>query len=143
MKFLSFLFGLFRKPAAPKPRIVVDGSNVMHWGGDPSVKVLHSVLADLSGPIVFFDANVGYKLMGKHMDAEDLAPLLGLTPTQITIAPSGTQADGLLLDYAAKHRLRVVSNDRFRDWTVKHRWVRKKGRVVRGDWKSGRVVWAG
>ena len=145
MKLLSFILSLlgsfFRSQPKQVARVVVDGSNVMHWGGDPDEGVLRAVLDTLADPVIFFDANVGYKLQGKHMDAVDLAAMLGLSATQIVIVPSGTQADGALLDFAAAHGLPVISNDRFRDWTVQHRWVRKKGRVMRGTYKQGSVIW--
>ena len=62
--------------AKPRPVIVVDGSNVMHWNDDvPSVRTLTLVLADLTArgfaPHVFFDANVGYKLWGRSISARD------------------------------------------------------------------------
>ncbi|MGO4916873.1 NYN domain-containing protein [Pseudogemmobacter sp. W21_MBD1_M6] len=138
---------VLRPKAAVPPRgrrIVVDGSNVMHWRAEaPSLDVLHRVLAELVKaefvPVVFFDANVGYKLSGRHMDAAELATLLGISPAQVQISPSGTPADPMLLDYASRNGLRVVSNDRFRDWRVKFRKVGTKGFLIRGRYAEGRV----
>ena len=46
--------------------MIVDGSNVMHWGGEASLTILNTVLTALANrnllAIVYFDANVGYKL---------------------------------------------------------------------------------
>lgn len=125
-------------------RIVVDGSNVMHWGAnEPSLDVLRRVLTELIKaefvPVIFFDANVGYKVSGQHMDAAELAALLGVRSAQVQISPSGTPADPMLLDYATRNGLRVVSNDRFRDWTVKFRKVGTKGFLIRGRYAEGRV----
>ena len=125
--------------------IVVDGSNVMHWGGDPSVKVLRAIVADLRAqgyrPRMFFDANVGYKLADRHMSEGQVAKRIGVPPSDVTIVPSGEPADPFLLKDAETRSLTVVSDDRFRDWTVAYPWVRKKGRIKRGKWISGAVKW--
>ena len=132
---------LFRKP---RPVIVVDGSNVMHWQGDmPSVKTLTLVLSDLTtrgfAPHVFFDANVGYKLFNRAIDHRDLAYQLDLAPSQITLAPSRTPADPLLIGYAIKAGVRVVSNDKFMDWRAEFPQIRSKGFLVPGKLKGVRV----
>lgn len=128
----------------PKPVIVVDGSNVMHWRDDvPSVKTLALVLSDLTArgfaPHVFFDANVGYKLWGRSISARDLAFQLDLKPGQITLAPSRTPADPLLIGYAIGAGVRVVSNDRFMDWRDQFPPIRDKGFLVPGKVKGERV----
>ena len=123
--------------AKPRPVIVVDGSNVMHWNDDvPSVRTLTLVLADLTArgfaPHVFFDANVGYKLWGRSISARDLAFQLDLKPGQITLAPSRTPADPLLIGYAIGAGVRVVSNDRFMDWRGQFPGLGDKGFLVPG-----------
>ena len=128
----------------PKPVIVVDGSNVMHWRDDvPSVKTLALVLSDLTArgfaPHVFFDANVGYKLFDRAIDAGDLAWQLDLKPSQITLAPSRTPADPLLIAHAIKVGVPVVSNDRFMDWRDQFPPIRDKGFLVPGKVKGERV----
>ena len=130
--------------AKPRPVIVVDGSNVMHWRDDvPSVRTLTLVLADLTArgfaPHVFFDANVGYKLWGRSISARDLAFQLDLKPGQITLAPSRTPADPLLIGYAIGAGVRVVSNDRFMDWRDQFPPIRDKGFLVPGKVKGERV----
>jgi hypothetical protein len=130
--------------AKPKPVIVVDGSNVMHWRDDvASVKTLTLVLADLTtrgfAPHIFFDANVGYKLFNRAIDARDLAHQLGLAPSQITLAPSRTPADPLLIAHAVLAGVRVVSNDRFMDWRDQFPRVRDKGFLVPGKLRGERV----
>ena len=132
---LARLFARFL--AKPRPVIVVDGSNVMHWQGDvPSVKTLTLVLTDLTArgfaPHVFFDANVGYKLFDRVVSSDELALRLDLKPTQITFAPSRTPADPLLIAHAIKAGVRVVSNDRFMDWREQFPAVRGKGFLVPG-----------
>ena len=79
-----FLLRVRRKqkyaPEGPPPNaIAVDGSNVMHWGGEPSAKVLRKVLSALIEggyePILFFDANVGYVLDNRYYAPRELARL--------------------------------------------------------------------
>ncbi len=137
-----------RTPASDTPppnAIVLDGSNVMHWNGDPSAKVLSRVLRDLEKkgltPIVFFDANVGYKLGDQYMDEARLGRLIKLPPEQICVVAKGVVADEMLLAFAAHHGLRVVSNDRYRDWRVTYPHLAKKGSVVRGEFTEGAVKW--
>ncbi|MEE9427491.1 MAG: hypothetical protein V3V25_05005 [Paracoccaceae bacterium] len=127
--------------------IVVDGSNVMYWGGEPSVQVLNRVLVALEerglNPMVFFDANVGYKLWDRHANARHVAPKIGVAVDRVVIAPSGTTADELLLDFAIKNGLRVVSNDRFLDWRVQFPQILGKGFLVKGRWQQGSVMLQG
>jgi hypothetical protein len=156
--FLGYLWQLrqwlWRKEQAPvQPRtrqgkpIVVDGSNVMHWGGDPSLMVVKRVIGALKErgfePIVYFDANVGYKLTNKHIDGSDMAVELGLPKDDVTLAPSGTPADPILLKHAADDGMRVVTNDRFLDWKQDFPKLRDKGFLVKGRWQQGSVILLG
>ena len=119
----------------------------MHWGGDPSAQVLSCVLRDLEKkgftPIVFFDANVGYVLGDQYMDEARLGRMIKLPAEQICVVSKGVVADEMLLSFASDHGLRVVSNDRYRDWRVQFPHLTKKGTVLRGDYKSGSVAWRG
>lgn len=128
----------------PANAIVVDGSNVMHWSGKPSLNVLAAVLrvARDKGyePIVFFDANVGYKVGERYYDELALAPLIGVRFDHICVVDSGVVADESLLMFARDHRCRVITNDRFRDWRGKFPHLAKKDALVRGHWRSGNPV---
>ncbi len=133
------------KSAGQRRKILVDGSNVMHWGGDPSALVVARVVLDLETkglvPYVCFDANAGYKLAGRYMKARDLVPLIGLPAHRILVVDKGVVADEVLLQEAEERDLQVVTNDRFRDWTDQHPWVKDHKRFRRGTWKEGSVVW--
>ncbi|MCG3266993.1 hypothetical protein [Yoonia sp. I 8.24] len=145
----------FRRGTAkePTPRarvgkpIVVDGSNVMHWGGDPSLMVLQRVIGALKErgyePIVYFDANVGYKLSKKRANDQAMAAELGLPADDVTLVPSGTPADPILLKHAAEDDMRVVTNDRFLDWKQDFPKLRDKGFLVKGRWQQGSVILLG
>ncbi len=128
-----------------KEGVIVDGSNVMHWGGDPSVKALQAVIGSLIArrlePFVVFDANVGYKLSDRYLDDAPMAEMIGLSADRVLVVEKGVSADERILAMAREHDACVVSNDRFRDWTVKHPWVRKKGRMMRGTYRNGAVKW--
>ncbi len=131
----------------PQKNIVVDGSNVMHWNGEPSALILNHVLVALDekglNPMVFFDANVGYKLWDRHANARHIAPEIGVKVDRVVVAPSGTTADELLLDFAVDNGLRVVTNDRFLDWRVQFPRAGERGFLVKGQWKQGSVVLRG
>ena len=130
---------------APDRAIVVDGSNVMHWGGEPSAKVLSQVLRAVEAkglrPMVFFDANVGYKLAASFLDAHELSLLIGVKSSQIHVVDKGVVADETILAYSAKNRLRIVSNDRYREWRSQFPHVAKKGQMLRGEYRDGAVIW--
>ena len=150
---LLWLAGLWRggwslphRRTRPEPRwIVVDGSNVMHWADNaPMLGVVASVLADLKGrgfyPLIWFDANVGYKVEGRYIGPDRLARHLRLDPRQVSVAPRGTPADPLLLTDAQRLNARIVTNDRFRDWAESHPRVAEPGFLIRGGWRLGRVT---
>ena len=142
---------LWRRQATPRggrrgagPTILVDGSNVMHWNGEASSLVLARVVAALRArgerPHVYFDANAGYKLGKGYLGPAALGAMIGLPAQRVTVADRGTPADPLLLAHAARSRLRVLSNDRFRDWRVQFPQAARKGAIVRGDWRGGAPV---
>ncbi len=139
-------------PLAPQDKlppnaILVDGSNVMHWGPEPSAKILAQVLRSLTRagytPIVFFDASVGYVLDDHYYNEAKLAPLLDIPQEHICVVDKGVVADVSILSMASDHHLRVVSNDRYRDWRVKFPHAAKKGVLLSGTWREGTVVWRG
>lgn len=129
----------------PHNAIVVDGSNVMYWGGDPSAKVLTAVLRALKGkgysPIVFFDASVGYRLSDRYLNERQLSDIIALPAAHICVVDKGVVADQAILAFSADHGLRIVSNDQFRDWRVHFPHLDRKGAVLRGAFQDGAVVW--
>ena len=134
-------------PLDPDKFIVVDGSNVMHWGGEPLAFVLNQVLVALDKkgliPIIYFDANVGYKLWGRYADAQTIAPKIGVKPHRVNVVPSGVVADEVLLSFAVESGIRVVTNDRFLDWRVQYPRAAEKGFLVKGTWREGSVMLRG
>jgi len=117
----------------------------MHWSGEPSGPVLERVLRDLKDrghtPIVVFDASAGYRLQDRYMNGPQLAQLFDLPVPHVYVVNKGVVADEVILDLAQTHNLRIVTNDRYRDWRVQFPIAGKKGALVRGTWKEGSVVW--
>lgn len=124
--------------------VLIDGSNVMHWqDGVVALTPLTEVIGRLKElgyvPGVVFDANAGWKLAGRYLHDSDLARLLGLEPRQVLVVPKGTQADSYLLETAREFGVRIVTNDRYRDWAVAHPEVLEPGFLVRGGMRDGRA----
>jgi hypothetical protein len=114
----------------------VDGSNVMHWAGDPpSIAPLRAVVRKIAvegyTPGVVFDANAGYLLEGRYRHDGDMARLRGLPLDQVFVVNKGTQADATVLEAARNTQARVVTNDRFRDWADRYPEVIPPGFLVR------------
>jgi hypothetical protein len=131
-----------RRRAGTVAWIVVDGSNVMYWDREtPSFETVRQVLRAVEAeglvPLVWFDANAGHVVAGRYMRPERLAKTLGLQQGQVLVAPKGTPADPLLLEEAARLGVRIVTNDRFRDWAEDHPIVRDPDRFVRGRVRDG------
>lgn len=136
-----------RAPERPKNGILVDGSNVMYWSGEPSSMVLRRVISKLkdSGfhPYVVFDASVGYRLADRYLDDGPMATMIELPTDRVVVVHKGQIADEVILQFAKESGYRIVTNDRFRDWSVEYPLVTEKGRLVKGTWREGNVVLRG
>lgn len=135
---------LRKRPAKRKNWILVDGSNVMHWQDNtPLLAPLLQVIADLKergfAPGVVFDANVGYKLSGKHLNEHELSQMLSLPVDQLLVVPKGEQADEYIIETALKFGVPIVTNDRFSDWAEAYPKVAEPGFLVWGGIKDGEV----
>jgi len=125
--------------------LLIDGSNVMHWcDGKPSLTPVREVVRVLEAagfrPGVIFDANVGYKLVGRYRDDRHLARALGLPEAQVLVVPKGQPADPVLLAVARERGARIVTNDRYRDWAETHPEIATPGHLIRGGWRDG-ALW--
>ena len=134
------------RPDGGKPRsyVVVDGSNVMHWAGDPpSLLPVIRLLDDLEArgftPGVIFDANAGYKLFDRFHDAASFAAQLDLPFDRVFVVPKGTQADQYILEAARSLKARVVTNDRYRDWRGAFPEVAEPGFLIGGGERDGGI----
>lgn len=128
-------------------RVVIDGSNVMHWHrGQPNLETVRKVIGELRkkgfSPGVVFDANAGHVLTGKFRDENYFRRALGLEKDFVMVVQKGTQADPMILKAAQNCKGRVVSNDKFRDWVRQHPELDDEGYVIRGGFRSGKL-WLG
>jgi len=123
--------------------IVLDGSNVMFWnGGEPRIETLREALVAVRAhglkPAVVFDANAGYRLAGRYLNDRDFAKLLDLPVDHVWIAPKGTPADPLILRAAKDHNARILTNDRYRDWSDDYSDILDAA-LVTGKFKAGKL----
>jgi hypothetical protein len=137
---------LFRR-RLPVRHIVVDGSNVMHWKDDrPDLRAVQAVVAELKRrgftPGVIFDANAGWKLLGRYAHDGEMARLLSLPPKQAMVVDKGAVADQWILAAARELGARIVTNDRFREWAGAYPEVTEPGFLIRGEFREGKV-WLG
>ena len=145
---LASLWLLFRawraRPVADPAWIVIDGSNVMHWGGDtPRIEPVREVVRHLKGlgftPGVIFDANAGYLLEGRYCHDHVFGKMLGLPTDRVMVVDKGNPADPIILREAQDLKARVVTNDRYRDWVERFPDIRSPGFLVRGGYRKGRL----
>lgn len=141
---ILWLRALGRQVADELPWVILDGSNVMHWRDNtPQIETLREVIVALEragfAPGVVFDANAGYKLVGQYLREGDLAAVLGLPSSRVTVMPKGEPADPAILRAARDHGLRIVSNDRYRDWAESFPDAAKPGMMIRGGYRDGQL----
>lgn len=132
-------------PKASGPRVVIDGSNVMHWNGaEPRLTTVQEVVATLRTqgyqPGVVFDANAGYKLTDSYMDDRDFAELLNLPGDCVVVVAKGEPADPTILAAARDLKAKVITNDRFRDWADDFPEVATPGTLIKGGYDRG-ALW--
>ena len=124
--------------------VVLDGSNVMHWHeGTPKIETVIEVLRALEArgltPGVVFDANVGYKVLGRYLGDDGLARRLKLPADRVLVVARGTPADPVILASARDLGARIVTNDRYADWAEDHPEVTTPGHLIRGGYRDGRL----
>ena len=116
-----------------KERILVDGSNVAYHlkkDGKPGIDSIEMVRLKLEEKgyraIVIVDANL------RHLVSEEDGLRLEkwLDEGKVQQTPSGIKADDALLKMADERKLRIVSNDTFRDYERIFLWLKDKGRRI-------------
>jgi hypothetical protein len=138
--------GIPRRPRSPlhKNYALIDGSNVIHWrmndGIDlaPSLSPLLDVIAQLKlrdiRAGVIFDATAGYKLRNRYISDREFAMMIP-DAQDVFVVPKGSNADDYLIDMAMDQKLRIISNDRFRDNPNAKRITKQRGEIVNGQVK--------
>lgn len=143
---ISVLLGLLQSRMS-RDDILVDGSNVMHWAGQPSLDTLIGVLEEVRAaglkPLVIFDANAGYLLFDRYAGPREFARQLGLPSDQVVIVHKGVPADKVLLKMAQKTGARIITNDNYRDWSRAYpAMIGDRDRFVNGKWSPHGVRWS-
>ena len=117
------------EPGAPRPRALVDGSNVAHAGEGQRARLANILLVRDKlveqgfDPIVVVDAALRHQI-------DDVAGYEQLVDAgQVKQAPAGTDADYFILTFAKELEASIVSNDQFRDRSRQFAAVRR--RVIR------------
>jgi hypothetical protein len=117
------------EPGAPRPRALVDGSNVAHAGEGQRARLANILLVrdklveEGFDPIVVVDAALRHQI-------DDSAGYERLVDAgQVKQAPAGTDADYFILSFAKELEASIVSNDQFRDRSRQFSAVRR--RVIR------------
>ena len=117
------------EPGAPRPRALVDGSNVAHAGEGQRARLANILLVRDKlveqgfDPIVVVDAALRHQI-------DDAAGYERLVDAgQVKQAPAGTDADYFILTFAKELEASIVSNDQFRDRSRQFAAVRR--RVIR------------
>lgn len=103
----------------PENDIVIDGTNVIFWGGHASISTLRMVVDHLREralmPYVFLDASTQHLWRDAMLDEEGFAKALGLNKERVMVCPSRVEADGFILKFAREQKLSVVTNDHFEE----------------------------
>lgn len=127
----------------PENDIIIDGTNVVFWDGYANLGTLRMVVDHLREkammPYVFFDASSQHLLRDRLVDEQGFAKALGLEKERVMVCPSDTQADGFILKFAKDQKLKVVSNDPFRDYIDEI----KELRLVKGIVADGHPILEG
>lgn len=116
----------------------------MHWKDNlPDLGPVRQAVGALTAmgyvPAVVFDANAGWKLMGRYLHEGELARLLDVERRQVLVVPKGVQADPYLLATADDFGARIVTNDRYRDWAEAHPRVLEPGFLIEGGIRVGKL----
>lgn len=72
-----------------------------------------------------------------------MAGIAGVPPQHVCVVDKGVIADESILMFATDHHLRIVTNDRYRDWRIRFPRAAEKGALVGGTWRQGAVIWRG
>ena len=141
---LVWLWLILRPRRPERPFLIIDGSNVLYWNGNtPKLDTVISLVKLLGkqgfDPGVIFDANAGYLVADRYLDDRAFARLLGLPSKQVMVVPKGTPADQYILQASQDFDVRVVTNDRFRDWVDAFPKQATPNNLITGGFAKGKV----
>ncbi len=118
--------------------VVIDGANVAYEersaGGKPKLSNLLKVRGELEErgfeAVILVDASLKY-------DIDDQTQLEAMIQSQqVRQVPAGTDADYFIIQLAEQLNARVVTNDRYKDYTDRYPWItdhRLPYMIVKGE----------
>jgi len=114
-----------------KSNVLVDGSNVIWYGGKARLKNLQLLMRKLDENgyrySVFVDASIKYDLN----ESERRALERMISNGTVHQTPARTSADEWILEYATNHpECRILTNDTFQDWESKYPVVDERDRFI-------------
>lgn len=122
-------------PSGQHARLILDGTNIilLHGRRNPELRYVLALREYLLSAkrdfVCFFDANTSY-LLEAHSPQQSVCyqELLNMTASdsRFIVAPSGTEADELILAEAKRCSGLVLSNDKFRDRAKNNVWIWKR-----------------
>lgn len=121
---------------------LIDGTNVCQWHEPISLVYLLFLLTELITSqkkfFCIFDANTRFSL-GKteKLQREAYEFLLKEHTDYFDEVTGGIKADDFILHRANKQFLCIISNDRYRDYLDKFKWLQKPERLVKGKVMGG------
>ncbi|MGI9368986.1 MAG: NYN domain-containing protein [Ruegeria sp.] len=144
--------GFMRGLRLDKKTVVIDGSNIYHFGHDngldaqPLGEIAHLLRSQGYRIVCFFDANIFYTLgehgafrRGTRHSVAMIERIFGLEENEIYIVPSGVQADQYILECLKFMPISfAVTNDRYRDYASQYPTV-----VKDNLWRKGVTITGG
>lgn len=116
-----------------KNKILVDGSNVALTSkkeGKPKIDNIEIMRLELEkhgyDPIVIVDASLRHRLSESDKKRFER----WIDEEKVIQSPAGVRADITLLEYADKHKAKIVSNDTFKEYKIKYPWLEDMDRVM-------------
>lgn len=118
--------------------VIIDGANVAYEeksaGGKPKLSNLLRVRGELEErgfeAIIIIDASLKYDID----DQEQLESLI--RSQQVRQVPAGTDADFFILQLAEQLGARIVTNDRYKDYSDRYPWISERRlpyMIVKGE----------
>lgn len=137
----------------PDETFAIDGTNLLHSWVDqtaglnanarPLLTLLTNLLKNNYDFFCVFDANIEILLKKTHpKHAKDIQGLILSSPKKFFIVTGGTQADSVVLATANDRNLKVISNDRYKDYKTRYEWLESQhpDRLLHSNYVPGGII---
>ena len=124
---------------------VIDGNNVCGWYENvhhefsiiPLLSLMMALLENGDNFYCIFDASISHKLKkhGRVDESEFIEKLLSDYPNNFFRVTGSSRADGTVLHCADHYKIRIITNDLFRDYIEKYPWLEERfsPRLIQGN----------